>query len=364
MSSTKVLPGPAEPHAAARPDAALANEACAACHGDVAAEWRASMHARAWVDPMFQRAFAREPLPFCRGCHAPEAAPDANPDPAVGDVGVGCITCHVPDRDAPATVVTGTRGHRAGTTAPHAVLRDARRGTDDVCTNCHEFEFPSRDRRTSRDLMQSTRTEHLASASAKTPCPSCHMPTLPDADETRLRNRVDHRFVASGDVATLARAVSVEVRRTSAGIVTVTLSPKDVGHAFPTGDLFRRLVVVLEAVRTSDGSRRVLGRHVLARRFRDAVVAMGTTLRVPAGDDRVGPSGRVEVFEIPSDFTDADLRWHLDYERAELPADASTHVEVASRLVVAGGPVPPAGATIPSPPLQSRTASSHEGSDP
>ena len=72
------MPGPA-PQAARPGDIALENARCEGCHADIAREWRASMHAQASVDPVYQRALAIEPLPFCRGCHAPEADPSRAP---------------------------------------------------------------------------------------------------------------------------------------------------------------------------------------------------------------------------------------------------------------------------------------------
>ena len=49
------------------------NESCEGCRDDVAREWRQSNHRNAYNDPTFQRALSLEPLPFCRGCHAPAA---------------------------------------------------------------------------------------------------------------------------------------------------------------------------------------------------------------------------------------------------------------------------------------------------
>src|SRR6185295_15214718 len=62
-------------------DAAQRNATCEGCHEDEAREWRASMHAQSDADPVYRRALAREPMPFCRGCHAPEASPAADAPP-------------------------------------------------------------------------------------------------------------------------------------------------------------------------------------------------------------------------------------------------------------------------------------------
>lgn len=83
------------PARARNQEAVIAQHACEACHLAEAAEWRVSLHHTADVEPSYRRAFAIEPLPFCRGCHAPEASPEEPETEAVAALGVGCVTCHV-----------------------------------------------------------------------------------------------------------------------------------------------------------------------------------------------------------------------------------------------------------------------------
>ena len=73
------------------------NDGCVRCHAAQALEWQGSQHRSAYADPDFQRAVAVERGRFCRGCHAPEADPTQIPSAAEGTMGVGCVTCHVPD---------------------------------------------------------------------------------------------------------------------------------------------------------------------------------------------------------------------------------------------------------------------------
>jgi len=89
------LPGPAS--GPPRPFAGdlASSSACARCHADIAAEWRGSLHRQSFTDPVFQRGYALEREPFCRGCHAPTADPAREPTAAAADEGVGCTTCHV-----------------------------------------------------------------------------------------------------------------------------------------------------------------------------------------------------------------------------------------------------------------------------
>src|SRR6185436_5578534 len=76
-------------------EAPARNAACEGCHADVAAEHRGSLHQRSQEDPAYQRAFSREPRPFCQRCHAPEADPLSPVPPELAALGTGCVTCHL-----------------------------------------------------------------------------------------------------------------------------------------------------------------------------------------------------------------------------------------------------------------------------
>lgn len=68
----------------------------------------------------------------------------------------------------------------------------------------------------------------------------------------------DHRFDVTRNAAVMRDAIDVFSTRTATG-VSVTLRAKNVGHVFPTGDLFRRIRVF---VRTElDEEEAVLGRR-------------------------------------------------------------------------------------------------------
>jgi hypothetical protein len=190
---------------------------CASCHADVVTEWSASLHRASFRDPSFQRGYAIEPQPFCRDCHAPRGDLDH---------GVSCISCH------------GSDGHDSDS-VDHA---------RESCGSCHEFPFEGAELPPRRsELMQFTVTEHRESAFAEVACVDCHMPR--DAAGKRT-----HRFDASRSPEFLRNAVAVVDAQATKNEVIVTLAPRRVGHAFPTGDMFRRLVVTAEDV---DGPHRV-----------------------------------------------------------------------------------------------------------
>jgi hypothetical protein len=326
------MPGPGP--VARAIDATAQDAACAGCHADAARDHAGSLHRRAFTDGAFQAAYRAEPLPFCRDCHAPER--DAT-------LGVSCVTCHAPRGVTDGAVLAAPRprdvdGHasrrsagsaprtRARETAPHAIVRDARFGTAWACAGCHEFAFPAEAQRTDGAKMQRTVTEHARSPFAATPCSTCHMPAVP---ETRARS---HRFAASRDLTTLRGAVRVQAASTADG-VDVTLVAGLVGHAFPTGDLFRRLRVSAVALGDGDAvlaeAEASLGRHL---RFTPNPSG-GAPLQTELWDDRVMPDAprTVHLSLRPAPEVRV-IRWRVEYQRARSANGEEIVIEGAETL--------------------------------
>ena len=286
------------------------NAACEGCHAAEAREWRGSLHAVAHTDPPYLRAFALEPLAFCTSCHGPEAPHLA--------LGVACITCH--DQ---ASASTGAGPGHAGRARS--------------CESCHEFPFPE-----SGALMQMTATEHRASPYASTPCESCHMPRRPA--ERGARARAVHGFAASRDPTFLRRAAIASARREGSDVV-ITLRRGEVGHAFPTGDIFRRLRIVADvggavvrcdaAAPASSVTRREV---VLARKTKSG----------EAADDRAfvrGDEARVTLDLHSLDGAEsATVRWAVCYERVGHPLDPNESNPSAAAI---DGAVEIASGTLP-----------------
>lgn len=237
---------------------------CESCHTAIAAEWRSSLHHTSFTDPDIRRALSVEPDPFCVNCHAPE--PDR-------DVGIGCVTCHQPAGDA---VVA----------APS-------------CVSCHEFDFPDAKKRRTPLAMQRTVTEHAGRADT---CTTCHM--------TKVNGHTDHRFPAARDDAMVKSAVAIRVLRDGPEAV-ISLAPGRIGHAFPTGDLFRRVRI------TVGQNTRYLERHYANRQELPGIV-----VRSEIADDRV--QGGLRVVRLP--IGDERTRVTIAYERADSSDDATAHV--------------------------------------
>lgn len=229
------LPGPA-PRGHLEPVAGIGlpkDERCGDCHEEIAAEWKRSLHRRAWENEYFEHAYALEPLAFCRGCHAPQAEPHAEPSAEARHVGVGCTSCHV----VPAGIV-GTQAIAARENG-HEVLGDSRLATTAACARCHDFAFPG-SRRPDVDRMQKTVHEHAQSAHAAKPCQDCHMPLIPSRQGLPHRK---HDFRVFGDRDFMARAVVVNRAEIKNDALHLDLALGTIGHAFPTGDLYRRVDV-------------------------------------------------------------------------------------------------------------------------
>jgi hypothetical protein len=227
---------------------------------------------------------------------------------------VGCVTCHVVGGE----VLAASRhdvnwGAKA---APHPVLRDARLDGTAACSACHEFEFPDRTARRVPELMQSTVREHARSAQRDQACANCHMP-ITGSGTTQHRS---HAFLGGHDAAWVKSAVSVRAERSLDG-VRVTLTPRELGHAFPTGDLFRRLEISAEAIgpewQVVARERRYLTRH-----WQRQPSPFGLVLRSATSDDR--PLAGDAVIDLPlGDAANLPIAWRVAYQRVEHPRSDS-----------------------------------------
>ncbi len=279
-------------------------DACTRCHASVVHAWRGSLHAQAAVDPIFVAEHAVRHDAWCLTCH----------DPRGGGRGVDCAVCHVQNGHVVSTVASGR--------APHAVVADAAMGTESACVTCHDFDFP----RVARQPMQNTVDEWRASAAGErgVRCQECHM--------ARARNLHDHGTPGRLDPALAARALGVTARAWLAGETTrveLVLTSR-AGHAVPTGDLYRRLVVSASA----DGveETRELRRRFTNERGQLREVADG---RVPArGARRVTIALAVRASRVSWSI---ELR-AVDDARAEeldLPDEAWRTLLAAGELAVA-----------------------------
>ncbi|RLB46941.1 MAG: hypothetical protein DRJ42_26560, partial [Deltaproteobacteria bacterium] len=272
---------------------------CGRCHEADLAEHLASAHARAFDDPLFQREWRQNPEPYCIPCHSPRtASPLAHP--VLASAGVDCVTCHVRDGAVLAATVSGE--------APHPSRVDPTLAGVEACARCHQVDVRHRP----GTPLQNTVAEWEAAGEPGT-CQSCHMPSRAG------RHRHDTPGGYSREL--LSRALTVRARAVHDGWdtrVDLELEADDVGHAVPTGDVFRRLVIhAWDASRPGEGRTVELGR------------AVGRVDGRGAYDDRVPPPGggpRHVTIRLPGRVT--EVGWSI--ELWSLPRDQATRAGLAT----------------------------------
>jgi nitrate/TMAO reductase-like tetraheme cytochrome c subunit len=234
-------------HAARSGEERVADSAgCRSCHAQTYDNWAASRHRVSFTNEIYQESHSREPSAWCTNCHAPFIKPGGDPHRATDRVfaadGISCITCHVRD----GRVITSRAPAVKGARPAHDYLVAPEFGDERLCQNCHQFNFltiASSDPRArpvySNLPMQNTVQEWRESGFyGKVTCAGCHvMAGTPDS----------HRFPGGHAIEDLAANLFVSAEYVDASALRLTVSMLGVGHAFPTGDLFRTLRVQIAA---------------------------------------------------------------------------------------------------------------------
>ena len=271
--------------------------ACGECHPDVVADWQTSVHAQAWTDPVFRAEYDPAPAASCRNCHDPPArAPDTH--------GIDCATCHVRDGQV---LATGTSPEAA---AAHPITVEPTLASVDACAGCHQFQFSDDGVHDSAEALQDTVAEWRTSVAAGEgrTCLDCHMPAG------------SHRLPGASDPTLLAGAVDVAItaERAAGGTIVaeVELRGDEIGHAFPTGDVFRQGRLTL---RTDAGARETVVLQRWLARTADPDHAASHVRTVD--DTRVPPPGtgvlreRVELANSEDSARATAITWTLELHR-------------------------------------------------
>lgn len=334
--------------------ASLSAGECEGCHVAEAREWQGSQHRQSWTSALFQAAYRIEPMPECRNCHQPLTAGRAA-TPGVKmlrDEGITCAVCHVRD----GSILAPQRSGRA----PHAVTEAPVMAESAFCGSCHQFNFPDRrpdqrgahrdDRRGEQlvhqtdEPMQDTLGEwqRLRSQGAMPQtCQDCHMPLTAAGAESPggLRHR-SHRFAGGYDTSTLKRAVAVAVAvqpGQGSAELRVRLAAQEAGHAVPTGDLYRSIVIEARPV---DAAGKTLGapqEQRLQRHFISTVEpdehGRPRVQKRQSDDDRLLPGHPQELrFRLPAGAAAVHYRVSL----SRLPPDAKASTATAISLIAEG----------------------------
>lgn len=305
-------------------DPVAENLSCEHCHVEIAAEWRRSQHHSSYTDEAFQRALEVEPKSFCRNCHAPED-PEGERGEAERTLGVACVTCHLAGHD----VIAAPK--EFSWPPPHRVDRQAAFASASACAGCHAFSFGDDDRRLEPLPMQNTIEEHRRSDHADKSCAECHMPRGKDG-------RRSHAFASTRDDESHRRTLTVTAEREK-NLVHLRLV-NEAGHAYPTGDLFRRVTVEAEAAdeehRVRGSAHRFLGRH-----FDIGRDLLGAPIRVEARDDRIIDESRITL-DLGDGAGGLPITWSVTLDRVLHVANhRESEAVVESRVMLASGKLDP-----------------------
>lgn len=320
------------------PLTSLSAAECGGCHDEIYAEWKTTIHSRAWTDPYFQADWHFDNLPQnCKNCHIPldrqqehrvtgfrDAAklqpilePNPDFDATLQHEGVTCVACHLRDGH-----ILGPRGNEQ---APHTVARFA--DPNEVCVRCHVvgnnrwdtfYRFPPCG--TVMEI-ERTRTGHALPRSGETVvndvaalgCVQCHMPLVERRTAVGGPLRVTRRHLWRGghDPAMVRSALRAELTEVPAddGTRRVELTVENIGadHFLPTGTPDRHLTVTLRAL-AADGrvlreKREALKRTVVWRPF---IVDLWDTRLARGEPQRIA----LELPE-PTTVVDTEVRYHL-----------------------------------------------------
>ena len=247
----------------------LTAESCGNCHNEIYAEWKTTMHAQAWTDPLFQSDWADLDKPYmCTYCHTPVgqqrelivkglkdispviAKGDKNPDfdPKLQQEGVTCVACHLRDGKirSPFPIEEAD--------APHAVVYEPAQGTQETCRYCHYIEQRNFTK-LKRPLIDTfNEWEEYKKKGGTKMCLECHMPAIerPTVPNGPIRKGRQHIF-RGGHNKEFLRSEALEVKVSTATRVgddlkgTLTVFNKT-GHRFPTGEPARIAEFTMEAL--------------------------------------------------------------------------------------------------------------------
>jgi hypothetical protein len=254
---------------------------CAPCHKTVYDNWRESRHRVALTNELYHESHAREPSPWCVNCHAPLREAGSEKTAYRGEEGISCLVCHA----RAGKILTGSMPAKADA---HSYTARPEFKDERLCEGCHDFNFPTaasamsegKDFHYTSQPMQSTVEEYRASAYyGRVTCQGCHLLS---------GTRDSHRFPGGHALERLKNDLKLEIERIDAAHILVRLSAHGIGHAFPTGDLFRTV-----RVRLIDNT----SRHTAELELRHHFEMIPVTQR--RGDDPVKRRTKEETLPTP-----------------------------------------------------------------
>jgi hypothetical protein len=296
---------------------------CSQCHQEIYRTWRASQHASAFTDPVFQLAYdriRRENPRFtfpCEQCHNPIKFFLAPGDPRAAifaQEGVTCDFCHSVES---MSEVPGfpryrlTPGIKFG---PYPTTGKSKDGvhetrfsqlhiTSSFCAGCHEY-------RNEYDVpIISTYSEWEESfyRGESVHCQFCHLPELFDAqfiDPDRNKGPINHEMVGGHSRERLAKAMPIRANLVLHGEearATIQLKNDTVGHKAPSGIPIHRIrleTTLYDEAGNALGRKEEIFERVLGDGAGNPITKLDlifTAAREVLKDNRIGPKETREI---------------------------------------------------------------------
>jgi hypothetical protein len=220
------------------------DQSCGKCHTEVLQEWKGTLHATAWTDPLFTTAAGRPMKMECKACHSPqpvlftELAEDYGYRPYLRDFNhadsVNCVSCHL---RGDGTVAS--RHDRPD--APCKPVRDPRISSMVLCGTCHN---PTHD--------ANYEWQRSAARKAGVSCNDCHSQTVyRTGADGKKKAGFSHVFPGGNDPAFVQKAIKTDCK-VAAGELTVKVENRT-AHRFP-GEVPTRIFIIRMQFWDADGT--------------------------------------------------------------------------------------------------------------
>jgi hypothetical protein len=264
----------------------LRADSCGQCHQEIYEEWKASIHAHAYVDPFFQAYWRKDQhIWICLNCHSPlenqqpklitgiiddnAERPIAEPNPRYDadyqQEGITCATCHVRDG-----VILGPYDDAV---APHPTRYDPRFRSTEICYTCHQVKSGPLQFYNGGPCATFFEFEGGPYAKRGYICQTCHMPEIerPIATGGPIRKGRQHLWHGGHSPEMIQRALQAELIPPASPVGSgdearfiLNVTNGGAGHSIPTGDPDRYFQVELE-VKDANGAIVSHESHMISR---------------------------------------------------------------------------------------------------